>query len=135
MFQKCDVQDMKCFRNVTFKIWNVSKMLHAKYELFQKCDVQNMKFFKNVTFKTWNVSKTSRFWNIVWTLNTLFVVSGHIFWKIRQYLRKLQFKKPNYGNLEFTIKNDFMNILHIFNIKGIVNFQGFRNVHFFSPGK
>ena len=41
---------MKCFRNVKFK---------------------KMKCFRNVTFKTWNVLEMRRFWNIVWTPNTL----------------------------------------------------------------
>ena len=53
--------------------------------MFQKCHISGTLFghltpfgcarsricFRKVTFKTWNVSKTWRFWNIVWTLNTL----------------------------------------------------------------
>ena len=41
MFQKRDVQNMKCLRNVTLK-----------YDRFKKRDVQNMKYFKNLMFKT-----------------------------------------------------------------------------------
>ena len=73
VFQKSEVQKMKCFRNVTFnkiikcfrnmkwfrnktfKTWNVSDW-RSKYEMFLKRDVQKMKCFRNVTFKTWNGS-------------------------------------------------------------------------------
>ena len=71
MLQKRDVQKMKCFRNVTFKTYNVSETWHARYEMFQKCNIHNMKYSRNVKFKTWNVSETSLLWNIVWTLDTL----------------------------------------------------------------
>ena len=92
MFQKHDVENMKCFRNVLFKlwndlgiimfkIWNVSEMWRSKHEMFQKPVVQTIiivsktwrfknwnTYFKNVTFKIilWNVSEMWRFkkWNV-----------------------------------------------------------------------
>ena len=74
-FQKCDVPNMKCFRNVIFKIWNVSKSdipnimfqkCCLKHEMFQKRDVQNTKWFINVMFQKWNFSKNMTFqsWNV-----------------------------------------------------------------------
>ena len=65
MFQNCDVENMKCFRNALFKVWNVSEMgrfwninwtLYTfwcemwRTKHFQKGSVQNM--FQNVTCKT-----------------------------------------------------------------------------------
>ena len=75
LFQKRDVQNMKCFRYVTFRKWNVSETWGSEYancfsdvkslkhERFQKHDdIQYMKCFRNVTLKTiisetWNVSE------------------------------------------------------------------------------
>ena len=56
--------------------------------MFQKRDVHDMKCFRNATFKTSNVSKTSRFWNIVWTLGTLLLcpvtfLKHFMFWSSR----------------------------------------------------
>ena len=49
MFQKRDVQKLKCFRNVMFKSWNVFRNVTFKtWKLW----------FRNVMFKTWNVSET-----------------------------------------------------------------------------
>ena len=53
--QKRDVQNMKCFGNVKFKIWAfVSETWRSKYKMFEKRDDQKMKIFsRNLTFKTW----------------------------------------------------------------------------------
>ena len=65
MFPKRDFQNLRYFRNATFKIWSVSQTWCTKH------DVQKMKICqRNVTFETWTVSKMSRSWNIVWTINT-----------------------------------------------------------------
>ena len=68
VFQESEVWRMKCFRNVTFKIWNVSEMesvkdrmdweeQSSKIEMFQKHDVKVKKCFRIVTFRTWYVSE------------------------------------------------------------------------------
>ena len=60
MSQKYDVQNVKCFRNVMFKAWNISKIWHSNHEMFQKCNIHKMKCFRNVTLKIWHVSETWR---------------------------------------------------------------------------
>ena len=59
MFQKCIVQIMKCFRNVMFKIWNVSETW---------------------CFKKWNVSEMWRFWDIIWTFYTFLLCPVTLFY-------------------------------------------------------
>ena len=64
MFQKREVQEMKCFRNVTLKNEMIKKrdvQLNFKkraVQMFMKCDVQKMKCFRKVKFERWNVSET-----------------------------------------------------------------------------
>ena len=52
MFKKCNVPNIKYFKNEKFNILIVSETFLSKHELFQKCNVPNMKIcFGNIRFK------------------------------------------------------------------------------------
>ena len=144
-FKNLMLETWKCFRDVTFKIWNVSETWCSKHEvqyvfqkfnvqtwntvfikfyfqnmkMIQKRDIQNIKCFRNVTFKTWNT-----------------VFQKIIMFKIWKCFRNVTFKIWNvletwHSNMKYSIsKNNYVQNMKMFQERDIQNMKCSRNLTF-----